>query len=150
MAALPNCRYGMWTNHLEVFYFVEEETRFDAKFKPIADWPMADDVVRLRDLASDARMRRADEEMLKTSFRRCHNFIHGNEGMPKDAAAFWQFLYLIFAKIDKHCLAPGRERRFWTGASEPFTGRGTLRDPHPHREPLRRDEGPLQTRLPRE
>ena len=36
--------------------------------------------------------------MLKTAFRRCHNYIHGNEGMPKDAA-FWQFLYLLFAKM---------------------------------------------------
>ena len=36
--------------------------------------------------------------MLRTAFRRCHNFIHGNEGMSKDAA-FWQFLYLIFCKM---------------------------------------------------
>jgi type I restriction enzyme M protein len=36
--------------------------------------------------------------MLRTAFRRCHNFIHGNEGMPKDVA-FWQFLYLIFCKM---------------------------------------------------
>ena len=33
--------------------------------------------------------------MLLTAFRRAsQNAIHGNEGMPKDAA-FWQFLYLI-------------------------------------------------------
>ena len=34
---------------------------------------------------SMGRMRRADPVMLRTAFRRCHNYIHGNEGMPKDA-----------------------------------------------------------------
>ena len=44
------------------------------------------------------QLRRGEAAMLKTAFRRCHNYIHGNEGMPKDAA-FWQFLYLMFAKM---------------------------------------------------
>ena len=57
--------------------------------------------------------------MLRTAFRRCHNFIHGNEGMPKDAA-FWQFLYLIFCKMyDER--APRDRRRFWAGPQEQFT-----------------------------
>ena len=38
---------------------------------------------------------KADKEMMRVAFRRCHNFIHGNEGMPKDAA-FWQFLFSDF------------------------------------------------------
>ena len=51
--------------------------------------------------------------MLRTAFRRCHNFIHGNEGMPKDAA-FWQFLYLISAKCQsasKRDPEPGVQKR---------------------------------------
>ncbi len=43
-------------------------------------------------------MRRADETMLRFAFRRCHDYIHGNEGLPEDAA-FWQFLYVLFAKL---------------------------------------------------
>lgn len=59
---------------------------------------MAEESVGTKEVISDAYTRVADNEMLKITFRRCHNFIHGNEGMPKDAA-FWQFLYLIFCKM---------------------------------------------------
>jgi len=67
---------------------------------------------------SIGRMRRADPVMLRTAFRRCHNYIHGNEGMPKDAA-FWQFLYLIFCKMfDEQ--QPNEARVFYVGPFEPF------------------------------
>ena len=76
---------------------------------------------------SDAHTRVADNEMLKIAFRRCHNFIHGNEGMPKDAA-FWQFLYLIFCKMhDENLRAQQRQawtRRFWAGPKEQFNDKG--------------------------
>jgi type I restriction enzyme M protein len=127
MATLEGCTYGLWTNGLEFFFFSKEAKRFDPKFKPIGDWPMADETVGTRDVASHARMRRADPEMLRTAFRRCHNFIHGNEGMPKDAA-FWQFLYLIFAKMyDER--QPSDARLFWAGATEQFeeAGRKAIR-----------------------
>lgn len=116
MTACENCKYGLWTNGLEFFFFRVERSRFDVKFKPVGDWPLADESMGTRDLASHARLRRADPEMLRTAFRRCHNFIHGNEGMPKDVA-FWQFLYLIFAKMyDER--QPNDARRFWAGRFE--------------------------------
>lgn len=116
MTACENCRYGLWTNGLEFFFFRAERTRFDVKFRPIGDWPLSDESIGTRDVASHARLRRADPEMLRTAFRRCHNFIHGNEGMPKDAA-FWQFLYLIFAKMHDE-RQPNDARRFWAGRFE--------------------------------
>lgn len=116
MAACENCKYGLWTNGLEFFFFQVKRTRFDVKFVPIGDWPLADDSIGTRDVASHAKLRRADPEMLRTAFRRCHNFIHGNEGMPKDAA-FWQFLYLIFAKMHDE-RQPNEARRFWAGRFE--------------------------------
>ncbi|MCZ2442860.1 MAG: SAM-dependent methyltransferase, partial [Flavobacteriales bacterium] len=72
--------------------------------------------------------RKADPEMLKIAFRRCHNFIHGNEGMPKDAA-FWQFLYLIFAKMHDEKQRSWDLRRFWAGPTEQFdeAGRKAIR-----------------------
>jgi type I restriction enzyme S subunit len=95
----PNCKYGLWTNGLEFFFFErKDDPLLDVEFNPLGDWPQGDESVSLREVASFARLRRADPEMLRITFRRCHNFIHGNEGMPKDAA-FWQFLYLIFAKM---------------------------------------------------
>ncbi len=122
MAEAENCAYGLWTNGLEFFFFRREKTRFDVKYEPIGDWPMADESIGTREVVSNARMRRADPEMLRTAFRRCHNFIHGNEGMPKDAA-FWQFLYLIFAKMHDE-RQPGDSRRFWAGPTEQFDDKG--------------------------
>jgi type I restriction enzyme M protein len=122
MASVESCKYGLWTNGLEFFFFQKEITRFDTKFKPIGDWPMGDDTIGTREVASLAKMRRADPVMLRIAFRRCHNYIHGNEGMPKDAA-FWQFLYLIFCKMhDERRL--GEHRDFWAGPYEPFDPAG--------------------------
>jgi type I restriction enzyme M protein len=122
MAEATRCKYGLWTNGLEFFFFVKEDSRFDAKFKSIGDWPPADESVGTRDVASTAKMRRAEPEMLRTAFRRCHNFIHGNEGMSKDAA-FWQFLYLIFCKMYDERQSSDL-RRFWAGPTEQFDDHG--------------------------
>ena len=88
---IDNCKYALWTNGLEFFFLRKKATRFQVKAEPIGDWPPADESIGERDVLSRAHTRHADPEMLRTAFRRCHNFIHGNEGMPKDAA-FWQFL----------------------------------------------------------
>lgn len=122
MAEVESCKYGLWTNGLDQFYFLKEITRFDTKFKPIGDWPMGDESIGTREVASLAKMRRADPAMLRIAFRRCHNYIHGNEGMPKDAA-FWQFLYLIFCKMHDEKRI-GEHRSFWAGPYEPFDAAG--------------------------
>src|SRR5262249_33504126 len=92
MEEIPSCKYGLWTNGLEFFFLEKKESRFETRFEPIGDWPLVDESQGTGEVASMAHTRRADSFMLRTAFRRCHNFIHGNEGMPKDAA-FWQFLY---------------------------------------------------------
>ena len=124
MAEVESCDYGLWTNGLEFFFFKKEITRFDTKFKPIGDWPLGDDTFSVEG-RSMGRLRRAEPDMLRIAFRRCHNYIHGNEGMPKDAA-FWQFLYLIFCKMyDEQ--QPNEARQFWVGAFEPFDPAGRER-----------------------
>ncbi|MFA0223251.1 restriction endonuclease subunit M [Vibrio splendidus] len=124
MRELPNCDWGLWTNGIEFFYVQKIETRFDTEFNPVGDWPLGDDSVGSRDVYSDAQLRIAKEDVLKVTFRRCHNFIHGNEGMSKEIA-FWQFLYLIFAKMhdEKH----NRPRQFWAGPTEQYTAEGQLK-----------------------
>lgn len=122
MAENEACKYGLWTNGLEFFFFQKEFSRFDPSFKPIGDWPLGDETIGTNEGASLAKMRRADKTMLSIAFRRCHNYIHGNEGMPKDAA-FWQFLYLIFCKmVDER--KPNGQRAFWAGPYEPFDPAG--------------------------
>ncbi len=127
MREVEAIQYGLWTNGLEFFFVEKEKKRFEIKCNPIGDWPMADESIGTKEVISDAHTRVADTEMLKITFRRCHNFIHGNEGMPKDAA-FWQFLYLIFCKMhDENLRAKQRQawrRRFWAGPKEQFEDEG--------------------------
>jgi type I restriction enzyme M protein len=122
MEEVDSCEYGLWTNGLEFFFLKKKATKFQVDAEPIGDWPPADESIGTRDVLSYARARHADPEMLRIAFRRCHNFIHGNEGMPKDAA-FWQFLYLIFCKMHDERSARDR-RRFWAGPQEQFTDAG--------------------------
>jgi len=110
-----------------ILFVEKEQKRFETKCNPIGDWPMAEESVGTKEVISDAHTRVADSEMLKITFRRCHNYIHGNEGMPKDAA-FWQFLYLIFCKMHDENLR-GKQRqawkcRFWAGPREQFEEEG--------------------------
>jgi len=119
---LAKCHWGLWTNGIELFFVEKEETRFEPRFNAVGDWPLADETQGSRDVASNAQLRSADPEMLLTAFRRCHNFIHGNEGMPKDAA-FWQFLYLIFSKMYDERIGK-QQREFWASPTEQFDDEG--------------------------
>ena len=127
MREVDAVQYGLWTNGLEFFFIEKEKKRFETICSPIGDWPMAEESVGTKEVVSDAHTRVADNEMLKITFRRCHNFIHGNEGMPKDAA-FWQFLYLIFCKMHDESLRTNQhqawQRRFWAGPKEQFETQG--------------------------
>lgn len=127
MLEVESIKYGLWTNGLELFFLEKEKRRFETVFNPIGDWPLPEDSIDLKDVISQAHTRIADNEMLKITFRRCHNFIHGNEGMPKDAA-FWQFLYIIFCKMhDENLRTIQRQawkRRFWAGPKEQFDEQG--------------------------
>ncbi len=120
----PERRYGLWTNNLELFFLEKTVERFGPRYTSIADWPLIGEDVSLS-VVSHQRLRNADAGMLKAAFRRCHNYIHGNEGMPKDAA-FWQFLYLLFTKMydERESLEGGRPPRFFAGLHEPFTPEG--------------------------
>jgi len=122
MEAVESCHWGLWTNGIEFFFLNKQQGRFEAEFKPMGDWPLADDSIGTKDVHSHAKLRRADPELLRITFRRCHNFIHGNEGMSKDAA-FWQFLYLIFAKMFDERHTNG-DRRFWVAPNERFEEAG--------------------------
>jgi type I restriction enzyme M protein len=128
--ATPHVQYGMWTNGIDFFFLEKETSRWNAQFAERASWPLADQTTDPDTAPSVGRLRRGEAGMLKTAFRRCHNYIHGNEGMPKDAA-FWQFLYLLFAKMydEQESLRARRPPVFYVRASEPFndTGRRAIR-----------------------
>lgn len=121
MEQVETCKYGLWTNKLDIFYFKRAQTRFDVRLETITDWPIAGESENPTGSTSSGSFYKADKEMLRVAFRRCHNFIHGNEGMPKDTA-FRQFLYLIFCKM--HDEENPDKRRFWVGMTEQFTSEG--------------------------
>lgn len=123
MEHIDSCKYGLWTNGLEFFYLEKHVKRFEVQFEQIGDFPPADESLETQQVLSTVRTRKADAEMLRIAFRRCHNFIHGNEGMPKDAA-FWQFLYLIFCKMHDEQKSLRGQRRFWAGPKEQFNAEG--------------------------
>lgn len=122
MELAPGCEYGLWTNKLDIFYLKRLESRFDLRLEPIADWPLAGESEEAQGPTSKGALYRADKDMLRVAFRRCHNFIHGNEGMPKDTA-FWQFLFLIFCKMYDESIPP-EQRRFWVGMTEQSSPEG--------------------------
>jgi len=126
LVASVGCEWGLWTNGLERFFLHKEKKRFEDKFTPYGDWPMADGTMSTPDMHAETYVRPGEENALRRAFQRCHNFIHGNEGMPKDAA-FWQFLYLIFAKMHDERANKGKDRRFFAFANEPFTEEGRMK-----------------------
>lgn len=126
MIAAEGCEWGLWTNGLERFFLHKEKRRFEVRFVPHGDWPMADGTMSTPDMHPESYMRAGDETALRRAFQRCHNFIHGNEGMPKDAA-FWQFLYLIFAKMYDERVNRGANCKFFALATEPFTAEGRMK-----------------------
>jgi type I restriction enzyme M protein len=118
MEQIETCEYGLWTNKLDIFYFKKVQSRFDVRLETITDWPLAGESENPTGPASSGSFYKADKEMLRVAFRRCHNFIHGNEGMPKDTA-FRQFLYLIFCKMYNE--ENPNERLYWLlGISVPI------------------------------
>lgn len=126
----PERSWGLWTDNVDFFFVEKEATRWGVDFHERADWPMADGTVGSGQVLSAQQLRRAEPEMLKTTFHRCHNYVHGNEGMPKDAA-FWQFLYLLFAKMyDERAVRKGQPRRFYASMTEPYDadGRSAIRE----------------------
>jgi type I restriction enzyme M protein len=98
MAACPNVAYGMWTNGVERFCYRRIETAGKIEFDEIPDIPgkgrTEDDVER----PHFDQLKAASSDALLFAFRRCHNYIAGNQGLQKPDA-FWELLKLIFCKI---------------------------------------------------
>lgn len=98
MSACPNVQYGMWTNGLERYCFRRVEKDGLVSFDEIPDIPgkgcSEEDVERPR----FDQLKAASSDALLFAFRRCHNYIAGNQGLQKPDA-FWELLKIIFCKI---------------------------------------------------
>ncbi len=98
MSACPNVAYGMWTNGVERICYRRVVTDGEVEFEEIPDIPgkgrTEDEVERPR----FDQLKAASSDALLFAFRRCHNYIAGNQGLQKPEA-FWELLKLIFCKI---------------------------------------------------
>ena len=116
MSACPNVLYGMWTNGVERFCYKRVDSGGMVGFEEIPDIPgkgrTEDEVERPR----FDQLKAASSDALLFAFRRCHNYIAGNQGLQKPEA-FWELLKVIFCKIhderlshEVECYTTSRER----------------------------------------
>ena len=124
MAACQNCRFGMWVgSELQVWErIVNPEGVYENV--PATDIPRfgsgAPAPLRFSDLVP------AEDELVSV-FRRCHDYIYGNQGLQREPA-FNEFLKIIFCKVqDENEIA--RPLRFFIGNQERRSaiGQGRLR-----------------------
>lgn len=124
MAACPNVLYGMWTNGLERFCFKRVDTDGQVDFSEIPDLPTKG---RSEDEAERPRfdqLKAASSDALLFAFRRCHNYIAGNQGLQKPEA-FWELLKLIFCKI--HDERNSDEVQFFATSTERHSLNGQIK-----------------------
>ncbi|WP_432139755.1 methylation-associated defense system DNA methyltransferase MAD2 [Streptomyces sp. bgisy154] len=116
-AAGPQCTYGLWADGQDIHFIHRVTSSSQATYLPVPSWPRSDapGAVSSPDIA-----RPGEATMLGFAFRRCFGYLHANEGLSRDAA-FWQFLYVLFAKAHDERLVRDQRRaaRFSIGANGP-------------------------------
>ena len=126
-----DCEFACWTNGDDLHYRHKIEDNFgNTESEDISDFPAAGQTLEDLEAQGERAMPRkpANESLVKT-FKRCHDYIYGNEGMKK--TAFWELLNLIFCKLydEKRRFIDARNgisyrRRFWVGVKEQNTDEG--------------------------
>ncbi len=98
MASCPNVTYGMWTNGIERYCYRRVERKGNVAFEDVPDIPQFGREDEAEDRPRFDQLKPATSDALLFAFRRCHNYIAGNQGLQKPQA-FWELLKLIFCKI---------------------------------------------------
>ncbi|WP_043583417.1 N-6 DNA methylase [Geminisphaera colitermitum] len=124
LAACPNAKFGMWTNGLERICYRVVVRKGERTVAEIPDLPTfgRDEEDAERPLFD--QLKPATSDALLFAFRRCHNYIAGNQGLQKPQA-FWELLKLIFCKI--HDERHNEEVQFYAGATERQSVNGHLK-----------------------
>jgi len=125
------CEFGVWTNGNDLHYLqCSENAFFVYSTTEISDFPGAGQTMEdLEKSGERAHPRKPANDSLIKTFKRCHDYIYGNEGMKK--TAFWELLNLIFCKIydEKRRFMDAEKglsyrRKFWVGVKEQNTEDG--------------------------
>lgn len=127
---IENCDFALWSNGAEYHFLQKVEDDYgNESFEDISDFPGEGETIEDIDRPDRSSGKVPVSDSLVRTFKRCHDYIYGNEGRKKDA--FWQLLYLIFCKIydEKRRFMPGEvgdsyRRKFWVGIKEKNTPEG--------------------------
>jgi len=128
--ALDSCEFGLWTNGQTYHFLQKTEDDFgNLDYEDLSDFPGEGQTIEDLDRSDKSLARKPANDSLIRVFKRCHDYIYGNEGMKK--TAFWELLNLIFCKIydEKRkfiCIETGESyrREFWVGVKEQNTPEG--------------------------
>lgn len=115
LSVCPNSVYGMWTNGLERFCYRKVIKDGQIAFEEIPDLPAYGQTEEDAERPRFDQLKPATSDALLFAFRRCHNYIAGNQGLQKPEA-FWELLKLIFCKIHDERSSP--EVEFYAAANE--------------------------------
>lgn len=124
MAACPNVEYGMWTNGIERFCYRRIVSAGKVKMEEVPDIPEFGKNEDEADRPRFDHLKPATSDALLFAFRRCHNYIAGNQGLQKPQA-FWELLKLIFCKI--HDERHNDQVKFFAAANERHGVNGPLK-----------------------
>jgi type I restriction enzyme M protein len=124
MSASPNVSYGMWTNGIERFCYRRIVKGGSVTTEEVPDLPVFGRGDEDQDRPRFDQLKPATSDALLFAFRRCHNYIAGNQGLQKPQA-FWELLKLIFCKI--HDERHNDEVQFFTAANERHGVNGPLK-----------------------
>jgi type I restriction enzyme M protein len=116
--------FGVWTNGTELAFRMRtfNKRTGEPEFTDLTDIPAPDETLEELESADRRPLRIASGDSLLRTFKRCHDYLYGNQNMRGDRA-FWQILYLIFAKIlDER----SSRREFFVGATERNSDKGQL------------------------
>jgi len=96
---VQSAEFGCWTNGIETLYFQKKKSKFDADVFPINDFPQKGEDASSIYTTDRRRLRVATGNNLLYAFKRCHDYIHANQGGSKEQI-FWEFLKILFAKVE--------------------------------------------------
>ena len=102
MSACLNCEFGLWTNSKERIVIRKSINKDKNKysFDEIIDIPKFNEPLEKTEKPNFKDLRKGSGDNLKFSFRRCHDYIAGNQGLQKPEA-FLGIVKNYFCKIDE-------------------------------------------------
>lgn len=118
----PTAEFACWTNGIEAFFFQKKKSKFEADVFAVNDFPRKGEDANSIYTTDRRRLRVATGNNLLYAFKRCHDYIHANQGGSKEQI-FWEFLKILFAKIEDEQYG-GRPRFAIKNADERNTKEG--------------------------